>query len=320
MTMNCELRSFEVGSFASHWIMSSFGPATCPKARFELQKDPMKAKCVWEVDLASFEGIGGSGEMTCLIQLMTAQRTGVPRGKMEVDVADIAGVKFEYGDTPAASSMTLEIVKPPRLFRGHQFHAQPTRWTKCAKGDDFTGGEASQTRFHRLCFCRDGQMRSVEARLSDSGFGGLIERGIVRKNESDTGFLGAGACGSTGEAPTKKAKATNKGETKKAKTTKIKTQRITPSKKSKPAPKSDPDTASKGQDGEADEEEELVEVGPDQFAAEKIVKKRKRNGKAEYLVKWVGYGDEDNTWEPEENVANCGAFEDFSSSKKNKKQ
>jgi Chromo (CHRromatin Organisation MOdifier) domain len=33
------------------------------------------------------------------------------------------------------------------------------------------------------------------------------------------------------------------------------------------------------------------------YYAEKILRKRIRNGKPEFYVKWLGYGDEDNTWE-----------------------
>ena len=38
------------------------------------------------------------------------------------------------------------------------------------------------------------------------------------------------------------------------------------------------------------------------FSAEKILKHRKRNGKVEYLVKWLNFPKSQSTWEPEENI------------------
>lgn len=39
------------------------------------------------------------------------------------------------------------------------------------------------------------------------------------------------------------------------------------------------------------------------WEVEKIVEHKKlKNGKYKYLVKWVGYNDSDNTWEPQNNL------------------
>jgi hypothetical protein len=46
------------------------------------------------------------------------------------------------------------------------------------------------------------------------------------------------------------------------------------------------------------------ELEDDEYIAEKIVADRLMSGKREYLVKWQGYADKYNTWEPLENLAN----------------
>lgn len=57
------------------------------------------------------------------------------------------------------------------------------------------------------------------------------------------------------------------------------------------------------------------------FAVEALLKERKRKGKTEYLVKWKGWGNKHNTWEPRENVLDDRLFEEFQKQKqKNKKR
>ena len=51
-----------------------------------------------------------------------------------------------------------------------------------------------------------------------------------------------------------------------------------------------------------------------------MVKKRIVKGVVEYLIKWKGYGDDDNTWEPRDNLACPDAIEEFESKETERKK
>lgn len=68
-----------------------------------------------------------------------------------------------------------------------------------------------------------------------------------------------------------------------------------------------------GEEGDQDEHQEIkteLEIPPlmgyigdsTVFTVERILKKRKRQGSTEYLVKWKNYSTKWNTWEPEDNI------------------
>jgi hypothetical protein len=47
--------------------------------------------------------------------------------------------------------------------------------------------------------------------------------------------------------------------------------------------------------------------GEPEYEVERVLGERKVHGKVQYLVKWRGYGEWENSWEPKENLRNAQA-------------
>lgn len=69
------------------------------------------------------------------------------------------------------------------------------------------------------------------------------------------------------------------------------------------------DSNPSGSDAESEEEDYVVE---------KIVDRKVHKGKVEYLLKWKGYDETQNTWEPKENLECPELIKEFEDKRKAK--
>jgi hypothetical protein len=55
----------------------------------------------------------------------------------------------------------------------------------------------------------------------------------------------------------------------------------------------------------------LTEDGLEEFTIDRIIDQRKRGRGFQYLVRWVGYGPEDDRWLPRRELEDCAALDEW---------
>merc|ERR1712223_344046 len=76
----------------------------------------------------------------------------------------------------------------------------------------------------------------------------------------------------------------------------------------------------KGSKDKKDDDEIVIESEEENYVVENVVDKRIKRGKVQYLIKWQGWGEKDNTWEPVANLDCKDKIEAYEKRQKSEKE